>query len=345
MGKREKVYLKDTAIWDSIDHEASKELYPETYAKLDSLTQFSNKKLSWKCSVGHVWQARTADRSSGYGCPFCSGRRVSDSNRLSINRPELAREWDFDKNEYTPSDVAVFSHKKAWWRCGENHSWQAEINSRSNGHGCPFCRGKLVSDINRLSTNRPELACEWDFDKNECTPSDVAVSSNKKAWWVCAEGHHWQSTINNRSNGNGCPTCAKKYGKIEKRFIESFTEQTDFIVTAHGMRLSRLTYASGRSGVEVDIILYHNNHYLLVEYDGSYWHRGKTELDTEKSRLLLSLGDNILHVRIREDDLPELDLVHDRFAQFRHDYHRSESASIETTVKEIERWFLEKIGE
>lgn len=92
------------------------------------------------------------------------------------------------------------------------------------------------------------------------------------------------------------------------------------------------------------MIFYHNNHYLLVEYDGSYWHRGKSELDTEKSRLLLSLGDNILHARIRENDLPNLDLEHDRFSQFRHAYHVTESASIEATVKEIEHWFLEKIG-
>jgi hypothetical protein len=106
-----------------------------------------------------------------------------------------------------------------------------------------------------------------------------------------------------------------------------------------------LTYASGRVGVEVDMIFYYNHRYLLVEYDGSYWHREKTELDTEKSRALLSLGDNILHARIRENDLPDLNLAHDRFYQFRHDYHATESDSIEHTVKEIERWFLEKIGE
>lgn len=124
-----------------------------------------------------------------------------------------------------------------------------------------------------------------------------------------------------------------------------FTEKTDFTVTAHGMRLNQLTYASGRSGVEVDIILYRNGHYLLVEYDGWYWHRDRTESDTEKSRLLLSLGGNILHARIREDDLPDLGLAHGRFAQFRHAYHVTEDDSIEHTVKEIEKWFLEKIGE
>ena len=412
MGKREKVYLKDVALWGEIDHSASEEQFSETYAKLDTLTHMSNKKLVWECSIGHSWKAqinsrsrgsgcpfcsgrRASDanrlsinnpgvsrdwdfhkneltpydvpvssekkvwwkcadghswraiiknRSRGQGCPFCSGRRTTDTNRLSINNPELAREWDFDKNELIPYDVTVSSGKKAWWKCDEGHSWRETVNNRSKGRGCPFCSGRRASDINRLSINRPELACEWDHDKNESSPYDVAVSSNKKAWWKCAEGHSWAAQINSRSKGHGCPTCAKRFGKIEKRFIEEFTEQTDFTVTAHGIRLNQLTYASGRKGVEVDIILYRNGHYLLLEYDGSYWHRDRVESDTEKSRLLLSLGGNILHARIRENDLPNLDLEHRLFAQFRHSYHGSESASIEATVKEIECWFMEKIG-
>lgn len=413
MATREKVYLKDVALWGDIDHDGSSEMFPETYARLDSLTHGSRMKLVWACSSGHSWQAAINSRSGGKGCPFCSGRRVSDANSLSINNPEVAREWDFDKNELTPDEVAISSNKKAWWACSEGHSWQAKICDRSRGRGCPFCSGRRVTDTNRLSTNRPELAREWDFVKNELTPRDVTVSSDKtawwicsddhswqaiigdrsrgsgcpfcsgrrasdanrlsinnpelarewdfdrneltpgdvsasshnKAWWKCAEGHSWQARVDSRATGNGCPKCAKRTSQIEGRFIEAFTEQTELTLTAHGLRLNQLTYASGRVGVEVDMIFYYNHRYLLVEYDGSYWHREKTELDTEKSRALLSLGDNILHARIRENDLPDLNLAHDRFYQFRHDYHATESDSIEHTVKEIERWFLEKIGE
>ena len=413
MTKRERVYLKDLPLYDEVDHEGSSEQFPEVYARLDTLTHGSGKRLVWKCSSGHSWHARIDDRCrKGRGCPFCSGRLASDTNRLSANRPDLAREWDFDKNELTPFDVTVSSHKKAWWECSEGHSWRASVDNRSKGSGCPFCSGSLVSDTNRLSLIRPDLAREWDFDKNELTPFDVTVSSRKKAWWECSEGHSWQAEISSRSKGNGCPfcsgyrasdtnrlslirpdlarewdsdkneltpfdvtvssgrkawwecseghswqakisnrsegrgcpKCANRTSKIENRFIEAFTEKTDFTVTAHGMRLNQLKYASGRIGVEVDIILCRNNHYLLLEYDGNYWHRDRVESDTEKSQLFLSLGDNILHARIREDDLPGLDLVHDRFAQFRHSYHATESASIAVTAKNIEHWFLEKIG-
>lgn len=346
MGKREKVYLKDTAIWDSIDHSASEEQFPETYARLDTLTHGSGLKLVWKCSENHSWSAQVRARIKGHGCPYCSGRMATDSNRLSICSPGVSSEWDYGKNgTASPEDVTVGSKHKFWWVCSEGHQWQASVVSRTNGNGCPFCSGRRATDTNRLSINNPELAREWDFDKNELTPYDVSVASNKKIWWACAEQHSWRAQIKSRSRGHGCPTCAKRFGKIEKRFIETFTEQTELTLTAHGMRLNQLTYASGRSGVEVDIILYRNGYYLLVEYDGNYWHRAKAELDTEKSRALLSIGDNILHARIREDELPDLDLVHDRFNQFRHAYHASESSSIEGTVRKIESWFLEKIGE
>ena len=305
----------------------------------------SHKRVWWKCDEGHSWQEQIYNRTGGYGCPFCSGRRLSDINRLSIRNPEVAREWDFDKNELTPDSVYVYSDKMVWWKCSEGHSWDSTVNNRSSGNGCPFCSGRRVSDINRLSIHSPEVAREWDFDKNELTPDEVTVFSNKKVWWRCTEAHSWKAKINNRSNGNGCPTCAKKFGKIEKRFIESFESRTELMLTAHGMRLNQLAYASGRSGVEVDMIFYYNHNYLLVEYDGSYWHREKTDMDTDKSRALLSLGENILHARIREGELPDLDLAHDRFAQFRHDYHRSEADSIERTVEEIARWLREKIGE
>ncbi|MBQ4558636.1 MAG: zinc-ribbon domain-containing protein [Clostridia bacterium] len=39
------------------------------------LTLGSGKKVWWKCSKGHKWQARIADRNKGRGCPYCSGRK------------------------------------------------------------------------------------------------------------------------------------------------------------------------------------------------------------------------------------------------------------------------------
>jgi len=41
----------------------------------------------------------------------------------------------------------------------------------------------------------PNLSEEWDSEKNkELTPFDVHPQSSLKVWWICSQGHNWQST-------------------------------------------------------------------------------------------------------------------------------------------------------
>ena len=39
----------------------------------------------------------------------------------------------------------------------------------------------------------------------------VTPSANKKIWWKCEKGHEWESMLNSRSQGAGCPYC---YGRF-----------------------------------------------------------------------------------------------------------------------------------
>lgn len=47
------------------------------------VTNFSNKKVWWKCHAGHEWEAVIANRSRGRGCPYCSRhwRVMTPTNR------------------------------------------------------------------------------------------------------------------------------------------------------------------------------------------------------------------------------------------------------------------------
>ncbi len=175
----------------------------------------SDKKVWWKCSKGHEWQASISHRSQGSGCPYCSGRyAVKGENDLQTINPILAKEWNYERNNgLTPMDVLPNSNKMVWWKCNEGHEWQARINSRNSENGCPYCSGRYaIKGENDLQTVNPTLAKEWNYDKNNgLTPKDVLPNSNKKVWWICSKGHEWQSTIANRNNGNGCPYCAERY--------------------------------------------------------------------------------------------------------------------------------------
>ena len=124
--------------------------------------------------------------------------------------PNLVEEWDFERNgSLTPDKVFAKSKAKVWWKCQAGHSWQSVIYSRTNGSGCPICSGKRVLiGFNDLLTKRPDIAAEWNYEKNSPSPSEVTEKSNKKVWWICIKGHEWESKINNRtSNNQGCPIC------------------------------------------------------------------------------------------------------------------------------------------
>ena len=174
----------------------------------------SGKKVWWKCQRGHEWQATIYSRNSGRGCPYCSDNKVlTGYNDLQTVNPALAKEWNYEKNNgLTPKEVLPNSGKRVWWKCQRGHEWQAIIDNRNKGKGCPYCSGRYaVKDENDLQTVNPTLAKEWNFEKNNgLTPIDVKPNSNKMVWWKCSRGHEWQATINSRNAGCDCPICSNK---------------------------------------------------------------------------------------------------------------------------------------
>lgn len=137
--------------------------------------------------------------------------------------PELISEWDTDKNgKIKPEYITVGSSVKYWWKCQKcGHSWKAAPYFRTHSQGCPCCSGHVVvKGINDLSTVKPELVQEWDWESNEKTPFEVAAMSSYRAHWICKKcGHHWQTTVANRSKGTGCSRCAGKILTKEKSLL------------------------------------------------------------------------------------------------------------------------------
>lgn len=177
----------------------------------DMFMSMSNKKVWWKCSEGHEWEAVISSRSLGGGCPYCKNRRVlAGYNDLATVNPRLALEWDYEKNHpLQPSDVTIGNDKKVWWRCSEGHKWEATTSHRSRGEGCPYCSGRYaIEGVNDLNTLYPELTKEWDYSKNTgLTPNNIKSSSHQKIWWKCSDGHEWEESVSSRVSHRVCPIC------------------------------------------------------------------------------------------------------------------------------------------
>jgi len=203
----------------TLNPKLAKEWHPTKNADLTpyDVGEGTGEKVWWKCDKGddHVWRTTVSDRSNGRGCPICSGHKLVLSNSLATVVPDLAKEWHPTKNgNLTPYDVSKGSEKKVWWKCdkGVDHEWRVSTNSRSSrGSGCPICVNQKVVLSNCLATLNPKVAKEWHPTKNgDITPYDVGDKSGKEVWWKCDKGddHEWQVSINNRSQGKGCPVCA-----------------------------------------------------------------------------------------------------------------------------------------
>lgn len=74
------------------------------------------------------------------------------------------------------------------------------------------CTGmQVVEGKTDLLTLNPEVAAEWNYEKNyPLRPNMVTAQSGQVVWWKCEHGHEWEAEIKNRHHGRGCPICGNK---------------------------------------------------------------------------------------------------------------------------------------
>lgn len=269
----------------------------------------SSKKVWWCCPKGHDYEQTVYKRvGMNSACPYCSGKRVlfGYNDLLTIN-PVLASEWNYTKNDgLLPTQFTLHSNRKVWWKCKIcEHEWEAVINHRANGRGCPICaKEKRVKSFrenrylrrgtNDLATLRPDLCAEWNTEKNgDHLPNDYTCNSKEKMWWTCGIcGYEWATTISNRVNRHsGCPRCMK-YTRT------SFPEQTLFyyIQKVFPNALNSYTEIFSPRKMELDVFIPELR--TGIEYDGKAWH--KKNGTKEKEKYLICQTQGVRLIRISE---------------------------------------------
>jgi hypothetical protein len=259
----------------------------------EQVTAGSGRIVWWQCKVceEHKWKTAINNRTkNGTGCPFCSGRKADSKDNLTTKNPELAAQWHpFRNGSLTPDQFKEKSNTRVWWQCSKvvDHEWQAQINNRSNGNGCPFCAGRQASDTYNLENAFPNIAKEWHHLKNGgLTPDKVTPGSGIMVWWQCQihQEHEWKTTINSRVRGANCPDCHPQSSIPEYRV---YAEVKSIFPDAINRDRSH--------EFEFDIFIPSEN--IGIEHDGSYFHRGKSEQDLEKNKRSLSKGIRLIRVR------------------------------------------------
>ena len=159
------------------------------------------------------------DRNDIYKQYITSMREKS----LLLLFPTIADEWDYEKNyPLKPDMIPAFINKDFYFKCKNNHSYKIVVSKRtSRGDGCPYCSGhKVLVGYNDLLTTNPEIASEWNYNKNyPLKPENVSKGYDKKVWWICSKCHRsFKCSPNTRTSGNvGCSDCK---GGVAKQIIQ-----------------------------------------------------------------------------------------------------------------------------
>ena len=144
---------------------------------------------------------------------------------LAITFPELAAQAD----GWDPTSITAGSGQKLPWICQDGHRWEASVNNRAKGRGCPICAGKQVQiGFNDLASLHPEIANQavgWD-------PETVRPGSNKTLRWRCELGHEWNTKVIDRVKGHGCIVCAGK--QVFAGFNDLTSTHPEIAKEAHG---------------------------------------------------------------------------------------------------------------
>ncbi|NSX37139.1 zinc-ribbon domain-containing protein [Pseudarthrobacter oxydans] len=291
----------------------------------------------FKCPEGHTCSLVPLTFLQS-GCPSCKAAQTRQAGRPTVADllPEIASQWHPTRNgKLTPQTVVWDSKRPIWWVadcCG--NEWPATPRDRDKYDRlrCPKCETKLGS----LAWQDPGLAAEW-------SPSNPVSAWHVRPYgktdfdpeWVCAinSAHVWPSSLTVRSNGAGCPEC-KMVGKSKIELAHHAAAEIAFSGARSGAVLRHASFRTRKSW-SADISAAIAGHPVVIEYDGAYWHGhpSKVLVDEHKTRDLLEAG--YLVVRLREDDLPALDIQHHHYQELR---VYSAAPKPQEVVKAVQEW-------
>lgn len=295
--------------------------YEKNNISPSSVTPQSHDYAFWKCSKGHSYKARIQNRTLGSGCPVCNGTiTIRYDEKLAITHQDILDQWDYERNIITPMEITAGSTKKVFWICENGHKYAQAVGEHVNGSRCPICSGKQVlKGYNDLQTLYPYIAKDWDYEKNECNPTEVSPHSNKKVWWKCSRGHSYCTSVGARTGKNsGCPICSKE-------LKTSFPEQAIYyyVKKIYSDAINR----DNHIGQELDIYIPSEN--VAIEYDGIRWHSSEQKYEKDNLKDFLCKEKGIRLYRFRDINLR--DTCYAKCISF----DEKKSKSLEDAIKQL----------
>jgi len=212
----------------------------------------SNRKFWFTCNeCKHDFETMLNHVYAGSWCPYCCGQRLCSEESCDMCYEKSfashlhEAEWHPTKNAEKPRDVFKSSDHKYCFKCEScRHDFDARLKDVNNNKWCPYCANppsRLCSEESCHICYEKSFASNsrakfWHLTKNNgVNPRDCFISSSKKYWFFCENGHEFDMTLANISAGTWCPFCINKGQTIIYEFIQSL-----FINAQHEYRFDHI---------------------------------------------------------------------------------------------------------
>lgn len=234
------------------------------YSKVNYINSYT--KVEIICPIhGSFWQT-PGHHLHGEGCKHCHRKNFYTTEIFIEKAKQIhGNKYDYSKVEYKGNKIKVCII------CPEHGEFWQEAHSHLQGHGCPQCAKKLISNQQRLTTeefvNRAKNIHNniYDYSKinyiNLRTPVTI----------ICMKHGEFQQTPEKHLLGRGCRKCKlKSQTKLFEKLKESFPneeilfEVDKSIVPWLGLQRFDIYFPKYNIAVEYN----GQQHYIPIEYFG-----------------------------------------------------------------------------
>jgi hypothetical protein len=218
--------------------------------KVEHLTKGSNVLVNVKCDgkscenpflnlIKWYDYLKCVKKDGKYYCRKCSAKLYGSENQrktklknsksfeqwcIEGNRQDVLERWDYELNDYKPSEILFSTSKKYYFKCPIRiHKSELKlIGSFTSGQegslDCKFCNSFAQWGIDNICSDFLEKY--WDYEKNtNIKPWEISRYSSIKIWIKCQEKDYHKSYIVKCADfvrGNRCPYCfGKKTHKMD----------------------------------------------------------------------------------------------------------------------------------
>ncbi|QJX72650.1 DUF723 domain-containing protein [Faustovirus] len=192
--------------------------YEKNIITPDKISASSVVKCWFKCPNNHSYAASCCNFNAGSRCRECAIQKHKNTF-ISFDKVKDALQWwDYEKNTEDITKLPKSSSVLVWFKCPNNHSYQARCKDFTRNHRCRTCAGIATGNKNVVHILKGRIietfdkvkdALQWwDYEKNTEDITKISSSTKKKIWMKCPLGHSFHISTSHFKRGQRCAYCS-----------------------------------------------------------------------------------------------------------------------------------------